>query len=315
MPLRSCSKTNYGARLDYILITPDLLPWVKDSDIQPQVVGSDHCPVYLDFYDEIDDPIRGRLKLWDLLNPGRQPSDMPPPPPPPFAARFFSEFSGKQKTLQGFFVKKSDLPSTASKPSPSPSPAPAASTAANGSVSVSPAPAPARRESSSQDVAKVSKSTNGSKKGKERSSTPPEVKKTGQQDLSSFFKPPADRPKKKRKKSKTGTPPPASTTSSSRSSSRPKPSPSPASTSRDGQEREVLILDDDDDDDAVPDAEARANAIEAPYNPNAESATAWANIFATKPPPLCDGHNEPARMFVTNKHNVNKGRRFFLCAR
>ncbi|KWU46793.1 DNase I-like protein [Rhodotorula sp. JG-1b] len=74
-------KTNYGNRLDYILITPALLPWVRDSNIQPDVVGSDHCPVYVDFHDQIEDPERGTLVLKDLLNPGRQPGQGPPDPP------------------------------------------------------------------------------------------------------------------------------------------------------------------------------------------------------------------------------------------
>ncbi|BGP52696.1 hypothetical protein JCM8202_004777 [Rhodotorula sphaerocarpa] len=307
-------KTNYGTRLDYILITPELLPWVKGSDIQPAVVGSDHCPVYVDFHDEIEDPVHGKLDLWSLMNPGRQRSDKLPDPPA-FAARFYPEFSGKQQTLQSFFGKKSDL---APKASPSPSPA-----ASNGPAAKAPSMPPppsssaARAPSSSQDNGE--NGSNGhSKKGKERSTTPAEAKKTGQQELSSFFKPPAkiEPPKKKRKKSKTGSPPPASSRSSQSGSaaSRTKPSPSPGSISRDGSDREVLVLDDDEADPAL-DAEARAAASAEPYNLNADSASAWSNIFAAKPPPLCEGHQETSRLWTVNKPGVNKGRRFYLCAR
>eukprot|EP00602_Paraphysomonas_sp_CaronLab_P000100 CAMPEP_0185029984 /NCGR_PEP_ID=MMETSP1103-20130426/16685_1 /TAXON_ID=36769 /ORGANISM="Paraphysomonas bandaiensis, Strain Caron Lab Isolate" /LENGTH=506 /DNA_ID=CAMNT_0027564943 /DNA_START=223 /DNA_END=1743 /DNA_ORIENTATION=+ len=38
-------KTNYGTRLDYILISKDLLPKLLSCDIQPETYGSDHCPV------------------------------------------------------------------------------------------------------------------------------------------------------------------------------------------------------------------------------------------------------------------------------
>ena len=310
-------KTNYGNRLDYILITPALLPWVRDSNIQPDVVGSDHCPVYVDFHDQIEDPERGTLMLKDLLNPGRQPGQSPPDPPA-FAARFFDEFSGKQQTLQSWFGKKSQTPVV--KPSPSPSPALATEAVAPPVASSS-----SRAASSSQEAVPT-------KKTKERSQTPVETKKAGQQDLTSFFKPPAkpDRPKKKRKKSKTGSPPASASTTgkTSRSSSRPKPSPSPVlSTSRDEKDREVLVLDDDDGDHADDvakkevdqdqlEAEARASAAAEPCNPtNGASASKWSEIFAARPTPLCEGHNEPSRLWTVNKPGVNKGRVFYLCAR
>ncbi len=36
---------NIGWRLDYILVSANLLPYVVDADIHPEIVGSDHCPV------------------------------------------------------------------------------------------------------------------------------------------------------------------------------------------------------------------------------------------------------------------------------
>lgn len=324
-------KTNYGTRLDYILITPALLPWVKDSNIQPDVVGSDHCPVYVDFHDQIEDPVRGSLLLKDLLNPSRLPGQ-PPPDPPAFAARFFNEFSGKQQTLATFFGRKSETP--VAKPSPSPSPVLATQGAAAPVASSS-----ARAACSSQEPVR-SGSTGTLKQAKERTPSQAETKKTGQQDLMSFIKPPPkpERPKKKRKKSKTGSPPASSSDTgktSRRSLSRPKPSPSPAaSSSRDENNREVLVLDDDDDDhdggEAVADAqtvdqdqleaEARASASASAssaeaFNPNGGSASKWSEIFAAKPTPLCEGHNEPSRLWTVNKPGVNKGRVFYLCAR
>lgn len=38
---------NVGWRLDYFLISRNLLPFVVDADIHPEVQGSDHCPVSL----------------------------------------------------------------------------------------------------------------------------------------------------------------------------------------------------------------------------------------------------------------------------
>jgi exodeoxyribonuclease-3 len=38
---------NIGWRLDYFLVSPNLLPYVVDADIHADVLGSDHCPVSL----------------------------------------------------------------------------------------------------------------------------------------------------------------------------------------------------------------------------------------------------------------------------
>ena len=38
---------NIGWRLDYFFVSPNLLPYVVDADIHPDLVGSDHCPVSL----------------------------------------------------------------------------------------------------------------------------------------------------------------------------------------------------------------------------------------------------------------------------
>jgi exodeoxyribonuclease III len=38
---------NIGWRLDYFLVSADLLPYVLDADTHPDVPGSDHCPVSL----------------------------------------------------------------------------------------------------------------------------------------------------------------------------------------------------------------------------------------------------------------------------
>lgn len=122
--------TNYGTRLDYILVTPGMLPWVKFSDILPDIYGSDHAPVFVDLHDEIEIEGRGTVGLRDELLAGRA-----PPPEgeyleaPKFAARNWDEYSGKQRLLSSFFSAKpqparagSSGSLAASKPTPSPSP-------------------------------------------------------------------------------------------------------------------------------------------------------------------------------------------------
>lgn len=39
---------NIGWRLDYFFITAELLPFLRDAHIFPEVTGSDHCPVGID---------------------------------------------------------------------------------------------------------------------------------------------------------------------------------------------------------------------------------------------------------------------------
>lgn len=51
----SARETNYGTRIDFVLVTPGLLPWIKAADTLPSIKGSDHCPVFVDFHDEITD--------------------------------------------------------------------------------------------------------------------------------------------------------------------------------------------------------------------------------------------------------------------
>uniref|UniRef100_V5EN99 DNA-(apurinic or apyrimidinic site) endonuclease n=1 Tax=Kalmanozyma brasiliensis (strain GHG001) TaxID=1365824 RepID=V5EN99_KALBG len=83
---------NYGCRLDYTLVTEGLLPWIKGADIQPDIYGSDHCPVYVDLHDERE--IDGKVvKLKDLMHGGVDRL------PPALAACHYDEFSGKQRKL------------------------------------------------------------------------------------------------------------------------------------------------------------------------------------------------------------------------
>lgn len=105
---------NYGSRIDLILCTPGLRPWLNGGDILNKVFGSDHCPVYIDLHETIEHPERGTLHLKDMLNPPDRPPTMaqvyptdPPrtaPEPPRFATKFYDEFSGRQTTIKSFFA-------------------------------------------------------------------------------------------------------------------------------------------------------------------------------------------------------------------
>lgn len=102
-------ETNYGTRIDFILSTPGLLPWIKNCDIQPQIIGSDHCPVIADFHESIINEKGETEYLWDKVNPPGRSKDPNaiPPEPPKLAAKFYPEFGAEQRLLSNFFKKPS----------------------------------------------------------------------------------------------------------------------------------------------------------------------------------------------------------------
>lgn len=77
--------TNYGTRIDYVATDGRLTKRLVSSGIQPEVTGSDHCPVYAE------------LSLVPLAAPS----------PPSLCSSHFPEFAGQQKTLKQFFAAKS----------------------------------------------------------------------------------------------------------------------------------------------------------------------------------------------------------------
>ncbi|KAG0250084.1 Class II abasic (AP) endonuclease [Mortierella polycephala] len=123
--------SNYGTRLDYILVSKGLVPWFKSCDRKPDVMGSDHCPVVAEMYTELtleksqqemaQDRHNAVQRLQDILDSYEGSTDHP------LAAKYFDEFSGKQQKLSAFF-KKPSQPSLSTPASLSPSiPAPIAS--------------------------------------------------------------------------------------------------------------------------------------------------------------------------------------------
>ncbi|KAL1745541.1 Endonuclease/exonuclease/phosphatase [Schizophyllum fasciatum] len=105
----SARASNYGTRIDFILVTPGLLPLIKHADIQPDVKGSDHCPVVVEFHDEVDvESIPPSVRSQIDLAPGTarvplQTLMTPPAVAPRLAAKNWDEYSGKQRLLDGFF--------------------------------------------------------------------------------------------------------------------------------------------------------------------------------------------------------------------
>ncbi|KAF8449246.1 Endonuclease/exonuclease/phosphatase [Boletus edulis BED1] len=150
----SARETNYGTRIDYILVTQGMLPWIKHGDIQPFLKGSDHCPIFIDLHDEITTPTGQMLSLRQVMLSDRGQTE-----PPRLAARCWDEFSGKQTLLSSFFAKGGKMTTAApaasdatddSQPPGSPSPC-----SSHASAILSTDTAPQLSEAVSPDLAHV----------------------------------------------------------------------------------------------------------------------------------------------------------------
>ncbi|KAF5361958.1 hypothetical protein D9756_002784 [Leucocoprinus leucothites] len=317
----SARETNYGTRIDYILITPGLLPWIKAADVQQDVKGSDHCPVFVDFHDEITGQDGQVIKLRDVL--GIKANSGGKKEPPRLAAKFWEEHSGKQTSLRSFFGKNKTVdqaaiasptyqlsaPDQRNKPEAriepdsltlSPSShehTPPISQTPSLSVEL-PTPSPTQTSSDVSTVPQPLKrkitvekysSQSASKKAK------PSEKKTdkkgkndpGQAKLSSFF-------------NKPNTPQSSSSSTLNKSS-----------TSSQILEESII----DEDTFILYDAPVSSQASSTGTANGDEIKQVWNNLLAPVQPPNCIIHGEPAKEFTVNKPGPNKGKKFFICSR
>lgn len=79
--LSNSRATNYGTRIDYIFCDQDFLTYLRDGQVQQEVLGSDHCPVAI----VINGEITPATKL------------------PSSCTKFYPEFQGQQQKLSSYF--------------------------------------------------------------------------------------------------------------------------------------------------------------------------------------------------------------------
>ncbi|KAK7687673.1 hypothetical protein QCA50_008888 [Cerrena zonata] len=297
----SARATNYGTRIDYVLVTRGLMKWIKHGDIQPSLKGSDHCPIFVDLHDEITLETGETVKLLDCIQQGTK-RDLPR-----IAAKHWEEFSGKQTLLSSFFGKGKNSEKSPSEPEP---PGLVPSESRETSVVSSQAHGPAKPSTSTSSISIPKSQTKSSKlvskpitstKKRKPSPTPSGSKKKvkgGQADISSFF-------------TKT----------------------SNSSASQSTQQNDVIHIPSDTDEDANPIAsqdqldadyrlalqlseEASTLSVEPSSSQNSSSSkSAWSSLFTPIPPPKCNVHGEITKKYIANKPGPNKGRAFYLCSR
>ena len=315
----SARESNYGTRIDLILITPRLIPWISAADIQPHIKGSDHCPVFVDFRDEITDANGITIKLQDVLGVQAAPPGAAKEPPR-LAAKFWDEHSGKQTLLENFFGRQpADTPSLDQ--SSTPSMVSDTSTAAEAVAK----PPPPQGSKSLEFINSPSSSTttpasptskrkitvetsNSSKRLKPKNGiAKPKEKNPGKQTIASFFSQPKTRNSQttaslstvsKGKDKVIGTPLHAENDVT------PSDSLTLTQADEDADYRLALLLSSQDS--ITSSSQCRLEK---------ESKQAWNNLLAPIQPPKCLIHRELAKELTVTKQGPNKGKKFFICSR
>ncbi|OJA15578.1 hypothetical protein AZE42_09003 [Rhizopogon vesiculosus] len=306
----SARETNYGTRVDYILVTSGILPWIKHGDIQPSLKGSDHCPIYIDLHDQITTDTGERLSLRDvLLMDGNKPD------PPRLAARRWDEYSGKQTLLSAFFVKEKEVMAPDSSMFPSVAPTPDTQSPIVQPVAAHPAvvgfPPPVHPTLKKSTCTSTSQPSTPSPKlqanpisssqvvlssssAKRKATTDNEAKatlkklKAGQSKLSAFFAQPST--------------PPSSQTDS----------PDQDADQQDYIESDYQFALELSASLENPDSQG---SLASAMPSTSQSKTAWSQLMTPIQPPHCIIHGEPAKEYTVNKPGPNKGKTFFLCSR
>ncbi|KAI8822130.1 Endonuclease/exonuclease/phosphatase [Fimicolochytrium jonesii] len=311
--LLNARPVNYGTRIDFILCSKGVLPWIKDSTVEATIMGSDHCPVACVLYDT--HPTTGQ-SLAEAMNPpgwtGERVRE-----PVKLCVKYWDEFSGRQQKLSSFFVKKgaggvveaaagkAGVVETFTKVESS-----NRDDVANGDVGAVGANVVAAQEvawNASKD------STLGPKPPitlarkvprPDKKPTPPTRSGSykpipkGQKTIGSFFAP----------RSTPSIPPPPEPDVAPPSQGADPTSSQPFSQSQLSTDTDVTCYSSpvDSQTDSQPDS---LSLLATP-----EAATQWRALLNPKAPPTCY-HNEPTKQWKVNKPGPNHGRAFYLCQR
>ena len=325
---------NFGSRIDFVLVTESMKPWIKDANIQEGLLGSDHCPVFADFHDRVQLE-EGEVPFSDIMSPpgvfvgGERRQDWKLQNVPALSAKKMPEFD-KRRSIMSMF--------SASGSTKSPSKLPAESI-----TSASPLQSPSGRQptgdaapNTAAELSEVSNEGTEASSAKRKASATikekpekrqkPDLKaqsSKGQQSLKGFFKTQEKQvngsPTKNTRKEKVNGLP----TSDSPTMNLAANLTGIASASMD---RESLEEEESKQADAItaPSATAASPTPSASPSPsefsnqlaaNEQSQRSWSTLFAKPPAPLCEGHNEPCKTMQTRKKGSNQGRSFWMCAR
>lgn len=308
---------NFGSRIDFILVSRSMVEWIKDANIQEGLLGSDHCPVFVDFQDVIPKASLSltlqeqhsgvdTISLLDVLSApgtfreGERMKEWRLQDIPAFSGKRMQEFD-RRRSIKNMFAAPALKPAKSSQPdaieSDEKSMPPEAS-----DVSVTAPQSPLSKRKPQTNASPLP-----SKKQKADAGKPAGTSAgRGQQSLKGFFRPRA-----------------VPTTSSARN--------------KDGSEADSEAFDiAPENGSGSPPTRKHADVEYQPYAPTFDSApnvmhnddtTAaslasraqtsqnWQSLFSRPIPPLCEDHHEPCKSMQTKKKGTNQGRSFWMCAR
>lgn len=314
-------------QIDYILVTKGLLPWVKHGDIQPSIKGSDHCPIYVDLYEEIE--IDGQvLNLREQML-----GSDPPKQPPRIATRYWGEYSGKQTMLSSFFGKKGVQPPATQKsdanaktPSvptsdfdPEIEEVPPPSSQVTRASSPPPEPdsqptRPSKRKESLPPSASQTYRSSSTSSATIRSTKKQKVNpKHGQAKLSSFFATPSNQTETKLKPPQ----PPSEIIQVGLEDPSQTPTQQPSQSDDPGQlENDYqLACSIASSSQTTQTSLSNHSGSSSQTKSNKSTAASWSTIMAPLVAPLCTVHGEPTKELTVNKPGPNKGKKFYVCSR
>jgi len=333
----SARESNYGARIDYILITRGLLPWVKATDIQPAIKGSDHCPVFIDLEDSIILEPGTELRLRDMMHMQGSVGEKASREPPRLAAKHWDEYSGKQMSLEKFFGKLGNmfplpvnppishlsvhLESTPTPSASSHDPNATAESQLNHVVGVSTPSTRVHRPPSPPIPVLPSQRLDPPRSSSSQALPSNTAKRKFTPNTPATIFPPKSKKRKQPPKEKT-----SAQTKLSTFFAKPRSSPSPPPLSRSKSMSEVSADSEDVDENgdyllALRLSSQESNPGLAPSQPSSSrggstiNKQAWTHLLAPIQPPKCLVHGEPAKELTVTKPGLNKGKNFFICAR
>ncbi|KAJ5668009.1 uncharacterized protein N7477_006579 [Penicillium maclennaniae] len=299
---------NFGARIDYVLCSLDMQDWFSESNIQEGLMGSDHCPVFAVFKDQV--PYEGGLShIRDIMNPpgvfkdGERQQEYSSRFMLPASGRLLPEFDiDKRRSIKDMFTRRP--PSTLSRSSstgsalekPAASPAPESYTSATPTPSEPPTPS-VSCETPAPKSMPFKRSQPASSASSKRAKPTPTPSTAGQKSLIGFFKPKSDEGASPKKKSivfnshitqAASNPPPPGPTSDMPTlpSGPPSAQSSPSKLRSDDSVIDPIVSKED-----------------------------WTKLFTKKPVPRCESHQEPCVSLTTKKPGMNRGRSFWICPR
>ncbi|KAK4495317.1 hypothetical protein PRZ48_013648 [Zasmidium cellare] len=303
---------NYGSRIDFVLVSAKMKEWLKDANIQEGLLGSDHCPVFVDFKDAIpwED---GELRLLDMMGPpgtfvgGERKQDWKIASTPAFSAKRMPEFD-KRRSIKSMFAAPALKKSQPSQQSTTDGPDVAIPTADVDNSKSLEKPTSAVKESAQSQSTVVESKRKASvtqesplkkQKPEPKTSAKSAAPSKGQQSLKGFFPPksqPVPTPDSSIKEASIAGP---SQSNEENTMLESKPPGTPTNTQ--------------------PSEFASPSPLPSKFDSQLASAEqtqrSWGALFSKPVAPLCESHQEPCKTMQTKKKGSNQGRSFWMCAR